>query len=245
MPWDGFPLPGRSSRLTVLSAGARAGFSLPLSSSPFVQKQISGRFKRTSPPELGRGGSLKADDESVSRTRRPKRRRPGWFSPTSASTSSVSAPQCKKKHTLVCPDFSKTGSCPQGACCKLQHRQRAQRSWAGPAAALPGRRARSREPASRSEPEPALLSRPYLAGVEAQTGRLGSESTDVVRWSNVKLFGFEQKFLLFAHQAGPAGSTRDAREGSSGTTFLYFALQLPGGGGGRGRPAGGRLSRKR
>ncbi|XP_069477856.1 zinc finger CCCH domain-containing protein 3 isoform X2 [Ambystoma mexicanum] len=31
--------------------------------------------------------------------------------------------KCKKKHTLVCPDFAKTGSCPKGAKCKLQHRQ--------------------------------------------------------------------------------------------------------------------------
>ncbi|XP_029938924.1 zinc finger CCCH domain-containing protein 3 [Salarias fasciatus] len=32
--------------------------------------------------------------------------------------------KCKKKHTLVCPDFSKSGSCPRGSRCKLQHRQR-------------------------------------------------------------------------------------------------------------------------
>ncbi|KAF0041678.1 hypothetical protein F2P81_005210 [Scophthalmus maximus] len=31
--------------------------------------------------------------------------------------------KCKKKHTLVCPDFSKSGSCPRGTRCKLQHRQ--------------------------------------------------------------------------------------------------------------------------
>ncbi|XP_043543833.1 zinc finger CCCH domain-containing protein 3 [Chiloscyllium plagiosum] len=32
--------------------------------------------------------------------------------------------KCKKKHTLVCPEFSKTGSCAQGSKCKLQHLQR-------------------------------------------------------------------------------------------------------------------------
>uniref|UniRef100_UPI00398EB63E zinc finger CCCH domain-containing protein 3 isoform X2 n=1 Tax=Pristiophorus japonicus TaxID=55135 RepID=UPI00398EB63E len=32
--------------------------------------------------------------------------------------------KCKKKHTLVCPEFSRTGSCTQGSKCKLQHRQR-------------------------------------------------------------------------------------------------------------------------
>ncbi|XP_048697781.2 zinc finger CCCH domain-containing protein 3 isoform X2 [Caretta caretta] len=36
----------------------------------------------------------------------------------------VSKDKCKKKHTLVCPDFSKTGICPKGAQCKLQHPQR-------------------------------------------------------------------------------------------------------------------------
>ncbi|NP_001026756.2 zinc finger CCCH domain-containing protein 3 [Gallus gallus] len=29
--------------------------------------------------------------------------------------------KCKKKHTLVCPDFAKKGICPRGACCKLLH----------------------------------------------------------------------------------------------------------------------------
>ncbi|XP_053106184.1 zinc finger CCCH domain-containing protein 3 [Hemicordylus capensis] len=32
--------------------------------------------------------------------------------------------KCKKKHTLVCPDFSKNGVCPKGAQCKLLHPQR-------------------------------------------------------------------------------------------------------------------------
>ncbi|XP_067323104.1 zinc finger CCCH domain-containing protein 3 [Anolis sagrei] len=32
--------------------------------------------------------------------------------------------KCKKKHTLVCPDFSKHGICPRGSRCKLQHLQR-------------------------------------------------------------------------------------------------------------------------
>ncbi|XP_078071966.1 uncharacterized protein zc3h3 [Mustelus asterias] len=32
--------------------------------------------------------------------------------------------KCKKKHTLVCPEFSRTGSCTQGSKCKLQHLQR-------------------------------------------------------------------------------------------------------------------------
>ncbi|XP_054840613.1 zinc finger CCCH domain-containing protein 3 [Eublepharis macularius] len=36
--------------------------------------------------------------------------------------------KCKKKHTLVCPDFSKNGICPKGAQCKLQHPQRKRRA---------------------------------------------------------------------------------------------------------------------
>ncbi|XP_064865250.1 zinc finger CCCH domain-containing protein 3-like [Oncorhynchus nerka] len=57
--------------------------------------------------------------------------------------------KCKKKHTLVCPDFSSTGSCPQGAHCKLQHRQRAKRTTpnaratTGPSA-TPAKKARTK-----------------------------------------------------------------------------------------------------
>ncbi|XP_054241382.1 zinc finger CCCH domain-containing protein 3 [Indicator indicator] len=32
--------------------------------------------------------------------------------------------KCKKKHTLVCPDFAKKGVCPRGAKCKLLHPQK-------------------------------------------------------------------------------------------------------------------------
>ncbi|XP_063777283.1 zinc finger CCCH domain-containing protein 3 isoform X2 [Pseudophryne corroboree] len=32
--------------------------------------------------------------------------------------------KCKKKHTLLCPDYARNGTCPQGSKCKLQHRQR-------------------------------------------------------------------------------------------------------------------------
>ncbi|XP_078254520.1 zinc finger CCCH domain-containing protein 3 isoform X2 [Rhinoraja longicauda] len=32
-------------------------------------------------------------------------------------------PKCKRKHTLLCPEFSKTGNCTQGSKCKLRHRQ--------------------------------------------------------------------------------------------------------------------------
>ncbi|XP_066423113.1 zinc finger CCCH domain-containing protein 3 isoform X1 [Molothrus aeneus] len=32
--------------------------------------------------------------------------------------------KCKKKHTLVCPDFAKKGVCPKGARCKLLHPQK-------------------------------------------------------------------------------------------------------------------------
>lgn len=36
--------------------------------------------------------------------------------------------KCKKKHTLVCPDFSSTGVCPRGSKCKLHHRQSKKRT---------------------------------------------------------------------------------------------------------------------
>ncbi|XP_044055285.1 zinc finger CCCH domain-containing protein 3 [Siniperca chuatsi] len=52
--------------------------------------------------------------------------------------------KCKKKHTLVCPDFSKAGSCPRGARCKLQHRQRAKQN-ASTTSITPAKRARTKE----------------------------------------------------------------------------------------------------
>lgn len=36
--------------------------------------------------------------------------------------------QCKKKHTLVCPDFAKKGVCPRGTRCKLLHPQKKRHS---------------------------------------------------------------------------------------------------------------------
>ncbi|XP_005516919.1 PREDICTED: zinc finger CCCH domain-containing protein 3 [Pseudopodoces humilis] len=36
--------------------------------------------------------------------------------------------KCKKKHTLVCPDFAKKGVCPKGARCKLLHPQKRRHS---------------------------------------------------------------------------------------------------------------------
>ncbi|XP_039934781.1 zinc finger CCCH domain-containing protein 3 [Hirundo rustica] len=35
--------------------------------------------------------------------------------------------KCKKKHTLVCPDFAKKGVCPKGSRCKLLHPQKRRR----------------------------------------------------------------------------------------------------------------------
>ncbi|XP_053179029.1 mucin-5AC-like [Scomber japonicus] len=54
------------------------------------------------------------------------------------------AERCKKKHTLVCPDFSKTGSCPRGARCKLQHRQRANKRNTN-TSTTPAKKARTKE----------------------------------------------------------------------------------------------------
>ncbi|KAI5109399.1 zinc finger CCCH domain-containing protein 3, partial [Silurus meridionalis] len=56
--------------------------------------------------------------------------------------------KCKKKHTLVCPDFSRTGVCSQGTKCKLQHRQRVKRAGSSLSSGS-GKRARSRESTKR------------------------------------------------------------------------------------------------
>ncbi|KAM4549105.1 uncharacterized protein zc3h3 [Odontesthes bonariensis] len=56
--------------------------------------------------------------------------------------------KCKKKHTLVCPDFSKSGSCPRGSRCKLHHRQRAKRN-AGSTCTTPAKKVRTKEPSKR------------------------------------------------------------------------------------------------
>ncbi|XP_056131554.1 zinc finger CCCH domain-containing protein 3 [Lampris incognitus] len=56
--------------------------------------------------------------------------------------------KCKKKHTLVCPDFSSTGTCPRGSRCKLQHRQKAKRS-APTTSAMPTKRARTKDSTKR------------------------------------------------------------------------------------------------
>ncbi|CAB1332185.1 unnamed protein product, partial [Coregonus sp. 'balchen'] len=50
----------------------------------------------------------------------------------SSSGSFPRGAQCKKKHTLVCPDFSSSGSFPRGTQCKPQHRQRAKRTAPNP-----------------------------------------------------------------------------------------------------------------
>ncbi|XP_030584205.1 zinc finger CCCH domain-containing protein 3 [Archocentrus centrarchus] len=65
--------------------------------------------------------------------------------------------KCKKKHTLVCPDFSKSGSCPRGSRCKLQHRQRVKRS-ASNTLSTPVKKARTKEP----------LKRPHLSVIMPQ-----------------------------------------------------------------------------
>ncbi|XP_041863014.1 zinc finger CCCH domain-containing protein 3 isoform X2 [Melanotaenia boesemani] len=56
--------------------------------------------------------------------------------------------KCKKKHTLVCPEFSKTGSCPRGSRCKLQHRQRVKRS-AGNTPTTPAKKVCTKKPLER------------------------------------------------------------------------------------------------
>ncbi|XP_016398252.1 zinc finger CCCH domain-containing protein 3-like isoform X1 [Sinocyclocheilus rhinocerous] len=58
--------------------------------------------------------------------------------------------KCKKKHTLVCPDFSSTGVCPRGSKCKLHHRQSSKRSGSN-ASFGPTKKARTRDILKSSE----------------------------------------------------------------------------------------------
>ncbi|KAK5605990.1 hypothetical protein CRENBAI_002419 [Crenichthys baileyi] len=67
---------------------------------------------------------------------------------------------CKKKHTLVCPDFSKTGSCPRSSRCKLQHRQRVKRS-ASSTSTVSDKRGCSKQP----------FKRPHLSVVMPQDAK--------------------------------------------------------------------------
>ncbi|XP_051562268.1 zinc finger CCCH domain-containing protein 3-like [Myxocyprinus asiaticus] len=57
---------------------------------------------------------------------------------------------CKKKHTLVCPEFSTTGVCPRGSNCKLHHRQSVKRTGSNTSSG-PAKRARTRDILKRSE----------------------------------------------------------------------------------------------
>ncbi|XP_067315946.1 zinc finger CCCH domain-containing protein 3 [Pseudorasbora parva] len=52
--------------------------------------------------------------------------------------------KCKKKHTLVCPDFSSTGVCPRGTKCKLHHRESVKRTGSN-ASFGPAKKARTRD----------------------------------------------------------------------------------------------------
>ncbi|KAG7488295.1 hypothetical protein MATL_G00033120 [Megalops atlanticus] len=76
--------------------------------------------------------------------------------------------KCKKKHTLMCPDFSSTGTCPHGSKCKLQHRQRAKRARTGQNPG-PTKRARTQDAlrrCERSERTPSAPSECPQAGAE-------------------------------------------------------------------------------
>ncbi|XP_036904711.1 zinc finger CCCH domain-containing protein 3 isoform X2 [Sturnira hondurensis] len=59
--------------------------------------------------------------------------------------------KCKKKHTLLCPDFSREGTCPRGAQCQLLHRTQkrlGRRAAASPAPGPSDTPSRSRASAS-------------------------------------------------------------------------------------------------
>ncbi|KAG8515376.1 Zinc finger CCCH domain-containing protein 3, partial [Galemys pyrenaicus] len=66
--------------------------------------------------------------------------------------------KCKKKHTLLCPDFSRRGACPRGAQCRLLHRSQTRpRRRAAPEPSAPPR---SRAPSSHGTRKSSAAPRP-------------------------------------------------------------------------------------
>ncbi|XP_017367011.1 zinc finger CCCH domain-containing protein 3 isoform X1 [Cebus imitator] len=71
--------------------------------------------------------------------------------------------KCKKKHTLVCPDFARRGSCPRGTQCQLLHRSQKRHSRRAATSPAPGpsdTAARSRASASHGPRKPLAAQRP-------------------------------------------------------------------------------------
>ncbi|XP_011905469.1 PREDICTED: zinc finger CCCH domain-containing protein 3 isoform X1 [Cercocebus atys] len=71
--------------------------------------------------------------------------------------------KCKKKHTLLCPDFARRGACPRGAQCQLLHRTQKRHSRRVATSPAPGpsdAAARSRASASHGPRKPSAAQRP-------------------------------------------------------------------------------------
>ncbi|XP_064240747.1 zinc finger CCCH domain-containing protein 3 [Aotus nancymaae] len=71
--------------------------------------------------------------------------------------------KCKKKHTLLCPDFARRGSCPRGTQCQLLHRTQKRHSRRAATSPAPGpsdTAARSRASASHGPRKPLAAQRP-------------------------------------------------------------------------------------
>ncbi|KAK7155381.1 hypothetical protein R3I93_010118 [Phoxinus phoxinus] len=77
--------------------------------------------------------------------------------------------KCKKKHTLVCPDFSSTGVCPRGSKCKLHHRQSVKRTSSNTSFG-PAKKARTRDIIKSSEEVQA----PSTESIQADEGSSSS-----------------------------------------------------------------------
>ncbi|XP_077054736.1 uncharacterized protein zc3h3 [Siphateles boraxobius] len=77
--------------------------------------------------------------------------------------------KCKKKHTLVCPDFSSTSECPRGSKCKLHHRQSVKRT-ASNTSFGPAKKARTRDIIKSSEEVQA----PSTESIQADEGSSSS-----------------------------------------------------------------------
>ncbi|XP_020025959.1 zinc finger CCCH domain-containing protein 3 isoform X2 [Castor canadensis] len=71
--------------------------------------------------------------------------------------------KCKKKHTLLCPDFARRGACPRGDQCQLLHRNQKRHGQRAAASAAPGpsdATPRSRAPAGHGPRKPSAAQRP-------------------------------------------------------------------------------------
>nr|XP_045000025.1 zinc finger CCCH domain-containing protein 3 isoform X2 [Jaculus jaculus] len=85
--------------------------------------------------------------------------------------------KCKKKHTLLCPDFARRGVCPRGPHCQLLHRNRKRHGRRAAAPPTPGPSSsspRNRPSLGHGPRKPSAAHRPAKQMSSAQTSRAGA-----------------------------------------------------------------------